>query len=181
MYEGEEIPEPETLFDDYEGRASPASNQEMSIRDHFFPAYDLKITPPSPDDEADANNWASTYDRMTPEQKELWDSVYGPRNAAFAEAGLEGDDWSGTTTSDTSRTTSGASPRWTTTSGGSWTYLDETGSRREHPHHLLLRPGVLPGGARLVRQAVDVRGVPADALRGPMARTDPGGDPRRPR
>lgn len=31
MYEGTEIPEPETLFDDYSNRASPASNQEMSI------------------------------------------------------------------------------------------------------------------------------------------------------
>jgi arylsulfatase A-like enzyme len=91
-YEGEIIPEPETLFDDYEGRASPASNQEMSIRDHFYPAYDLKITPPSPDDESDTNLWAATYDRMTPAQQEQWDAAHGPRNAAFQEAGLEGDD-----------------------------------------------------------------------------------------
>jgi arylsulfatase A-like enzyme len=91
-YEGEDIPEPETLFDDYQGRASPASNQEMSIRDHFFPAYDLKITPPSPDNQGDVNNWAASYDRMTPAQQEQWNAAYGPRNAAFAEAGLEGDD-----------------------------------------------------------------------------------------
>ncbi len=91
-YEGRAVPEPETLFDDYRGRASPASNQEMTIRDHFFPAYDLKITPPSPDDEGDVNNWAATYDRMTPAQRQQWDAAYGPRNAALAEAGLEGDD-----------------------------------------------------------------------------------------
>jgi len=91
-FEGEEIPEPETLFDDYENRASPASNQEMSIAEHFFPAYDLKITPPSPDNEGDINNWAAAFDRLTPEQKELWESVYGPRNTAFAEAGLQGEE-----------------------------------------------------------------------------------------
>jgi arylsulfatase A-like enzyme len=91
-YEGEDIPEPETLFDDYEGRASPASHQEMSIRGHFFPAYDLKITPPSPDNQGDVNNWAASYDRMTPAQQEEWDAAYGPRNTAFAEAGVEGDD-----------------------------------------------------------------------------------------
>ncbi|MBT8395524.1 MAG: sulfatase [Gemmatimonadetes bacterium] len=92
LFEGEDIPEPETLLDDYQGRASPASNQEMSIRDHFFPAYDLKITPPASDAESDQNLWAATYDRMTPEQQALWDSVYEPRNVAFAEADLSGDD-----------------------------------------------------------------------------------------
>ena len=91
-FEGEEIPEPETLFDDYENRATPASNQEMSIAEHFFPAYDLKITPPSAENEGDINNWAAAFDRLTPEQKQLWNSVYGPRNAAFAEAGLQGEE-----------------------------------------------------------------------------------------
>jgi len=90
--DGEEIPEPETLFDDYENRASPASNQEMSISEHFFPAYDLKITPPSPENEGDINNWGASFDRLTPEQKEEWDSVYDPRNAAFREANPQGDE-----------------------------------------------------------------------------------------
>lgn len=90
LFEGEEIPEPETLFDDYTGRASPASNQEMSVDEHFFPAYDLKITPPDPDNEGDTNNWKWVYDRLTPEQKATWDSVYEPRNEAFRQAGLQG-------------------------------------------------------------------------------------------
>jgi arylsulfatase A-like enzyme len=91
-YQDQEIPEPETLLDDYEGRATPASNQEMSIRDHFFPAYDLKITPPSPEDESDTNLWAGSYSRMTPQQRERWDAAYGPRNAAFSESNLQGED-----------------------------------------------------------------------------------------
>lgn len=92
LYEGEDIPEPATLFDDYAGRATPASNQEMSIAEHFFPAYDLKITPPDPSNEEDSNNWHWTYDRLTDDQKAAWDAVYDPRNDAFREAGLEGDE-----------------------------------------------------------------------------------------
>ena len=89
-FEGEEIPEPETLFDDYSHRASPAANQEMSIAEHFFPAYDLKISPPDPENEPDVNNWTWVYERLTPEQKAEWDSVYGPRNEAFRAANPQG-------------------------------------------------------------------------------------------
>jgi arylsulfatase A-like enzyme len=46
LYEGEDIPEPETLFDDGQGRASPFQHQEMTVARHLQPAYDLKITPP---------------------------------------------------------------------------------------------------------------------------------------
>jgi arylsulfatase A-like enzyme len=91
-YEDQKIPEPPTLFDDYAGRASPATNQEMTIRDHMYPAYDLKITPPDPDNEEDVSLWAASYDRMTSEQQAAWDEAYGPRNRDFAEAGPEGDE-----------------------------------------------------------------------------------------
>jgi len=87
----QEIPEPSTLFDDYAGRATPASNQEMSIARHFFPAYDLKITPPDPENTEDLNNWRWVYDRLTPEQKVVWDAAYEPRNRAFREANPQGD------------------------------------------------------------------------------------------
>ncbi len=40
---------------------------------------------------------------------------------------------------------------------------------RQHGRHLHLRPGLLPGRARLVRQAVDVRGIAAHAAAGPLA------------
>jgi len=89
--EEEEIPEPPTLFDDYEGRASPAASQEMSIARHFFPAYDLKITPPDPANEEDVNNWTWVYDRLTPEQRAVWEAAYGPRNRAFREANPRGE------------------------------------------------------------------------------------------
>ena len=90
-YEDVDIPEPESLFDDYANRASPAADTEMTIAGHMFPAYDLKITPPAADNEMDQRFWAVEWDRMTEEQRALWGAAYGPRNAAFFAAELEGE------------------------------------------------------------------------------------------
>ena len=76
MYDGEEIPEPATLFDDYEGRASPARNQEMTIAEHLS-RHDLKLNAPK---------------NLTPAQLAAWNAAYEPKNAAFERAGLEGED-----------------------------------------------------------------------------------------
>jgi len=74
MYDDVEIPEPETLFDDYSNRASPASKQTMEIARHMN-AADLKLKTPG---------------GLTPEQKAAWEKAYGPKNKAFKEANLEG-------------------------------------------------------------------------------------------
>lgn len=98
-----EIPEPDTLFDDYAGRI-PASHNEMSVEHELNLSSDLKVTPPvssSTDEEIRAvapktKMWdQTTYDefaRMTDEQKKAWDAYYVPRNKAFREAKLEGRD-----------------------------------------------------------------------------------------
>ncbi len=71
-----DLPEPPTLFDDFEGRTSAARTQEMTIAEHMT-QRDLKFVPPGNLNEA---------------QLALWNAAYGPRNDAFAEAGLEGDE-----------------------------------------------------------------------------------------
>ena len=76
MFDGETIPEPPTLFDDYKGRASPAANQTMTIARHLSP-NDLKFTQPK---------------NFTPDQLALWNAAYGPKNAAFRKLNLQGDD-----------------------------------------------------------------------------------------
>ncbi len=65
-----EIPEPETLWDVYSNRASPASNQTMSIRKDLT-EKDLKLTEPK---------------NFTPEQLEAWNAAYGPKNEAYLKA-----------------------------------------------------------------------------------------------
>ncbi len=93
-YDGEDIPEPPTLFDDYENRSSAASNQEMTIRDHMHLGYDNKVWQLA---DSTKDNWRdqSVYrllNRMTPEQRSTWEAAYGPKNEDFLEAELEGED-----------------------------------------------------------------------------------------
>ncbi len=104
LMDGEDVPEPENLFDDYADRASPARKQEMTIRDHINIAYDAKVTPPaatsSPEEIKKAAPKTQSMDRatlrefqrMTPAQRKAWDACYVPRNRQFRAAGLKGRD-----------------------------------------------------------------------------------------
>lgn len=76
MYDDVTIPEPDNLFDDYEGRGTAAHTQEMTVAEHLNRS-DLKLTPP--------NN-------LTPEQLKAWNAAYEPKNAAFEAANLTGKD-----------------------------------------------------------------------------------------
>jgi arylsulfatase A-like enzyme len=76
MYDDVDIPEPETFFDDYSGRASPAHDQEMTVARHLTP-NDLKLVPPR---------------NLTPEQLKAWNAAYGPKNEAFEKANLQGNE-----------------------------------------------------------------------------------------
>ena len=73
-YDDVTIPEPDTLFDDYQGRGTPAKTQDMTIV-HTMNDNDLKLKPQG---------------RLNPEQRAVWDAAYGPKNAAFRSANLEG-------------------------------------------------------------------------------------------
>ena len=67
MYDGIEIPEPETFNDDYRTRSDAAREQEMTIEHHLTPG-DLKVAPPV--------EWSGT--------KEEWERI-----------GVKGEYWSG--------------------------------------------------------------------------------------
>jgi arylsulfatase A-like enzyme len=93
LYDGIRFPEPPTLFDRYEGRATPAARQEMEIDRHMTLMYDLKLVPEGvkPED-PDYKSFLVEYGRMTPEQRRVWDAAYAQRNAAFFEAAPKGAD-----------------------------------------------------------------------------------------
>ena len=74
MYDDRQLPEPDTLFDDYSDRTMAAHFQEMTIA-HHMNETDLKLRPPF---------------NLTPEQLRLWNAAYGPKNRAFEEARLSG-------------------------------------------------------------------------------------------
>lgn len=93
-YDGEDIPEPETLFDDYQNRSSAASMQEMTIKDHMYLGYDNKIWQLT---DSTKDTWSdravfNLLNRMTPEQRAQWEAAYNPKNEDFIEADLEGEE-----------------------------------------------------------------------------------------
>jgi len=86
-FEEVEIPEPDNLFDDYANRSETLTRNEMEIARHFYWDYDLKLRDeerggvalPGPE-----NRYGSPeYERMSPEQQEVWDAHFGPLNEAF--------------------------------------------------------------------------------------------------
>jgi arylsulfatase A-like enzyme len=74
MYDDVTIPEPDNLFDNYEGRGSAARQQDMTIA-KTMTASDLKLIPPR---------------NLTPEQLKKWNAAYEPKNEAFRNANLQG-------------------------------------------------------------------------------------------
>lgn len=77
-YDDVDFPEPETLFDDYATRSAAAREQEMTLREHMQVEYDLKM--------------GDAPERMTAEQKTVWETAYGPKKEAFRKAQPEGDE-----------------------------------------------------------------------------------------
>ena len=76
------VPEPETLFDDYDGRASPAHNQKMEIDRHMNLPSDLKVL--------EKGKWVGQLNRLSDEERAEWLEAFG--NEAFFKAKLEGKD-----------------------------------------------------------------------------------------
>ncbi len=78
MYDDVKIPEPPTLFDDHTtgNRTSARLTQDMSIA-VTMDEVDLKLVLPR---------------SLNDEQSVPWNAAYEPKNEAFREAGLEGDD-----------------------------------------------------------------------------------------
>jgi arylsulfatase A-like enzyme len=86
------FPEPETLFDNYEGRGTAAKTAEMNILTYMNWAGDSKITPDLMDElgipetcDWDKSAFAREVGRQNPEQRAKWDAVYGPINEEFKQ------------------------------------------------------------------------------------------------
>ncbi len=79
MYENVEIPEPESLFDDYSGNREVAGMNYMSISDAMKMAQDIKITD-------------QPQNGFTEKQQKMWDSIYVPINKKYKKEKPTGDD-----------------------------------------------------------------------------------------
>ncbi len=92
-YINKQFPEPESLFDDYEGRGSAAKTAEMNLLNHMNWSGDSKIYPELrnelglPDNTGwDDNGFQREVGRLNEVQRKSWDAVYGPMNQAFKKS-----------------------------------------------------------------------------------------------
>jgi arylsulfatase A-like enzyme len=74
MYDDVTIPEPDNLFDNYDGRGSAAHQQDMTI-EKTLTDFDLKLTPPK---------------NLNAAQLKTWNEAYEPKNREFRNANLKG-------------------------------------------------------------------------------------------
>ncbi|MEQ9299518.1 MAG: sulfatase [Cyclobacteriaceae bacterium] len=88
-----QFPEPETLFDNYEGRGRAAKEAEMDLLTYMTVSADNKIYPDVAKELGikETSNWGERvfnmkYERFTAEQKASWDATYEPINEAFKAA-----------------------------------------------------------------------------------------------
>ena len=85
-YTKKTFPLPETLFDDYATRGTAAKTAEMNILKHMTYNYDNKVYPEIIKELGIKDREIyNPIERMTPEQRASWDSVYGPINEDFKE------------------------------------------------------------------------------------------------
>lgn len=92
LFDSVKIDAPANFFDDYEGREA-AKTQEMSILEDMDLVYDLKLL----DKEEELRThyrkyFQKQYDRMTPEQKAVWDAYYDPIIEEFKSMDLEAEE-----------------------------------------------------------------------------------------
>ena len=85
------FPEPETLFDDYEGRGEAARSQDMNSGNTLDDEWDLKLLTRE-EILAGNNRLHDVYIRMPEEVQHKWDSVYAPRIAEYRSGKLQGDE-----------------------------------------------------------------------------------------
>lgn len=96
LFDGVEIPEPASLFDDYSKRSKTLGEQAMSIEKDMSWSNDMKFHGENlfPESFTSVPN-NGEYARMTDAQKKAWDAAYEPLNQKFIKAvesgELEGD------------------------------------------------------------------------------------------
>ncbi|MDF1658542.1 MAG: sulfatase [Verrucomicrobiales bacterium] len=97
LYDDIEMPEPPTLFDKWEDNTLAAKYNELEIDRHMDINYDLFLDLTADfDQEAsqkrqDRSAW-NNMKRMTESQMTAWRGAYGPKDKAFHEQNLSGDD-----------------------------------------------------------------------------------------
>jgi arylsulfatase A-like enzyme len=92
MFEDENLPIPETYYDDYSTRSAAPREQKMSIAKDMYFDYDLKYTnyDNMPGGRYLKGAWKRIHGRLDDNEMKVWDSVYDIRNTEFEKLSLSG-------------------------------------------------------------------------------------------
>ncbi len=89
LYDSIKFPLPDTYFTSHEG--STASKEQLqTIYKDMYEGHDLKMTVAKGSNQLAHNPWKTDFDRMTKEQRAIWDKAYQPKNDAMHDANLTG-------------------------------------------------------------------------------------------
>nr|WP_225621125.1 sulfatase [Euzebyella saccharophila] len=96
-YDSVTFPLPETYFPKLENQEA-AEAQLQTIYEDMYEGHDLKLSREFGSTELAHNPWTTDFERMSPEQRKIWDAAYLPKNNSFWEADLHGEElakWKG--------------------------------------------------------------------------------------
>jgi uncharacterized sulfatase len=88
-YDSIQFPLPETYITSHEG-STASKEQQQTIYVDMYEGHDLKMTEKKGSSQLAHNPWKSDFDRMTPEQRAVWDNAYQPKNDAMHDQNLTG-------------------------------------------------------------------------------------------
>ncbi|WP_268223752.1 sulfatase family protein [Sinomicrobium oceani] len=89
MYDSVKFPLPDNYFSEHQNQLA-AQQQLMTVYEDMYEGHDLKMSVAEGSTELASNPWTNDFDRMSPEQRQTWDSIYLPKNNAMHRAGLKG-------------------------------------------------------------------------------------------
>ena len=87
LYDSVQFPLPDSYFPEF-NKQWAAKEQLQTIYKDMYEGHDLKMTTAYGSTELLNNPWTTDFDRMTPDQREIWDAAYLKKNNVFHEAKL---------------------------------------------------------------------------------------------
>ncbi len=88
-YDSVQFPIPDTYFSKHENQVA-AQEQLQTIYEDMYEGHDLKMTVAKGSDSLRHNPWTTDFERMTPEQKKVWNEAYREKNNTFFDQNLSG-------------------------------------------------------------------------------------------
>lgn len=88
-YDSVNFPIPETYFSKHENQVA-AQEQLQTIYEDMYEGHDLKMTVSKGSDSLRHNPWKTDFERMTPEQRQVWNEAYREKNNSFFDKNLSG-------------------------------------------------------------------------------------------